>query len=80
MQQQLIISRINIGRKKLGLHPGDRIEIRTKMVLKPVTHSPEESHQITESLERLRDAIDPSELDNWETQRNELWSKWQVPT
>ncbi|MFT5367789.1 MAG: hypothetical protein ACI8V2_002750 [Candidatus Latescibacterota bacterium] len=75
----LVISQ-ETAEKTLGLHPGDRIEVRLKPTLTPIKLSREESTQITDSFEHLRDAFEPSNLDDWETRRNELWSKWQVPT
>ncbi len=75
----LVISQ-ETAEKALGLHPGDRIEIRPKTVLTPKKRSKIKSSEITDSLERLRNTFESSDLSNWETQRNELWSKWQVPT
>ena len=66
--------------QELGLHPGDRIEIRPKADFEPEVQSLEKSKLLTESLENLREAFKSSDLDDWETQRNQLWSKWQLPT
>ena len=74
----LVISK-QTAEQELGLHPGDRIEIRPKADFEPEVQSFEKSRPLTESLENLRAAFKPSDLDAWETQRNQLWSKWQLP-
>ena len=51
-----------------------------KLHVDPEVQSFEKSKFFTESLENLRKAFNPSDLDDWETQRNHLWSKWQLPT
>ncbi len=73
--KDLVISR-EVAEKKLGLHPGDRIEVRPKLALTPIPRSPEETSQITETLERLRAAFHPADLDDWETQRDKIWASW----
>ena len=75
----LVISK-QTAEQELGLHPGDRIEIRPKADFEPEVQSFEKSRLLTESLENLRETFKPSDLDDWETQRNKLWSKWQLPT
>ncbi len=51
-----------------------------KLHVDPELQSLEKSRLLTESLESLREAFKPSDLDDWETERNQLWSKWQRPT
>ncbi len=51
-----------------------------KLHVGPEVQSFEKSRLLTESLENLRAAFKSSDLDDWETQRNQLWSKWQLPT
>ena len=51
-----------------------------KLHVDPEVQSLEKSRLLTESLENLREAFKPSDLEDWETQRNHLWSKWQLPT
>ena len=75
----LVISQ-ETAEKALGLHPGDRIEIRPKTMLSPKKCSQKKSAEITDSLKSLRNTFESSDLDHWETQRNELWAKWQIPT
>ncbi|MCY4352052.1 MAG: hypothetical protein OXC45_02980 [Gemmatimonadetes bacterium] len=75
----LVISK-QTAEQELGLHPGDRVEIRPKADFGPEVQSFEKSRLLTDSLENLRAAFKSSDLDDWETQRNQLWSKWQLPT
>ena len=66
----LVISK-QTAEQELGLHPGDRIEIRPKADFEPEVQSFEKTRLLTESLEHLREAFKPSDLDDWETKRNE---------
>lgn len=75
----LIISR-EMAEKKLGLQPGDRLEIRPKLVLESLDRSVEEIVQIKADFEALRQSFDEADLDGWEETRKALWATWQPPT
>ena len=68
-----------VAEKELGLHPGDRVEIRPKSPLVPIERTPEKSIAIKTALESLRQAFDPDDLTDWETSRKALWATWQPP-
>lgn len=74
----LIISK-EVAEKELGLHPGDRLEIRPKQLLVPVNRSLEERQRIEQDLEALQQAFATQDLDDWETSRQELWATWKNP-
>ncbi len=74
----LIISK-EVAEKELGLHPGDRLEIRPKMVLMPVDRLPEEITEIERACELLRQAFEPDDLADWEISRKAMWATWQPP-
>ena len=71
--KDLIISK-EMAEKTLGLHPGDRIEIRPRTTLVPIERSPEDISQITRAFEELRNAFTPADLDDWETERRKIWA------
>lgn len=75
----LIISK-EVAEKQLGLHPGDRLEIRLKVPLVPIDRSSEELEQLRQDVEAFRQAFNPSDLENWELSKKELWALWQNPT
>ncbi len=74
----LIISK-EMAEKELGLHLGDRLEIRPKMVLLPIDRLPEEIAEIERAWNALRQTFEPDDLQDWETSRKALWSTWQPP-
>jgi antitoxin component of MazEF toxin-antitoxin module len=65
--------------KELGLHPGDRVEVRLKTALLVVEPTPETLVAVKRALESLRQAFDPAELADWETSRKALWATWKPP-
>ena len=69
-----------MAEKTLGLHPGDRVEIRPKLSLIPLERSREETSEIIRTLENFRNAFDPSDLDSWETYQKEIWASWKDRT
>ena len=72
--RDLIISK-DIVEKTLGLHPGDRIEIRPKISFLSAKHpSSETTAEIVKTLEELRDAFDPAVLADWEVRKREIWA------
>lgn len=74
----LVIPR-EVAEKELGLHPGDRLEIRPKIVLTPIERSPEEVAKIEQALEVFRQAFEPEHLADWETTRKALWATMNYP-
>ena len=68
----LIISKETVE-KKLGLQPGDRLEIRPKMALTPLERPLEEIAEIQKTLDALRQAFDPADLEDWDSSRKALW-------
>ena len=60
--------------KKLGLQPGDRLEVRPKVILAPIDRPAEEVAQIKEAFEALRQVFDPVDLEHWEDKRKALWA------
>jgi hypothetical protein len=75
----LIISR-EMAEKELGLQPGDRLEIRPKLMLEQLDRSDEEVAQIKADFEALRQSFDEANLDDWEMTRKAVWATWQPPT
>ena len=75
----LIISR-EMAEKKLGLQPGDRLEIRPKLLLELLDRPAEEVAQIKADFEAFRQSFEEADLDDWEETRKVLWATWQPPT
>jgi hypothetical protein len=59
----LIISR-EMAEKELGLQPGDRLEIRPKLILELLDRPVEEVAQIKADFEALRQSFDEADLDD----------------
>lgn len=74
----LIISK-EVAEKNLGLQPGDKLEVRPKVMLTPINRPAEEVARIKEAFEALRQAVDPADLEDWEENRKVLWATWQPP-
>jgi len=72
----LIISK-EMVEQEFGLLPGDRLEIRPKLVLVPLKRTPEDLKAIEEACQDLRQAFEPADLEDWEDARKALWDQWQ---
>lgn len=75
----LIISK-EVAEKNLGLQPGDKLEVRPKVMLAPIDRPAEEVARIKEAFDALRQVFDPADLEDWEDNRKALWATWQPPT
>jgi hypothetical protein len=74
----LVITR-EMAEQELGLHLGDRLEIRPKLILVPIDRTPEQIIEIKQLCEALRQAFEQGDLQDWEASRQELWATWKVP-
>ena len=74
----VIISK-HIVEEHLGLRPGDRVVIRSKVELIPRQRSLHEIQQIREILKPTIGSWTSEDAETFYKQNDEQWASWQVP-